>query len=51
VLQRPREFAQYTSSAFGQLLDDHRVLGSIGSVGDAYDTQSRFPFSMSFEPA
>jgi putative transposase len=43
--------AQYTSYAFGQLLDDHRVLGSIGSVGDAYDTQSRFPFSMSFEPA
>ena len=32
---------QYTSFAFQQVLDDHQVLGSIGSVGDAYDTQSR----------
>ena len=31
--------SQYTSYAFGQVLDDHQVLGSIGSVGDAYDTQ------------
>src|SRR5215208_4310376 len=37
VLRRPRESAQYTSFAFQQVLDDHRVLGSIGSVGDAYD--------------
>jgi putative transposase len=29
--------SQYTSYAFGQVLDDHHVLGSIGSVGDAYD--------------
>jgi transposase InsO family protein len=29
--------SQYTSFAFQQVLDDHRVLGSIGSVGDAYD--------------
>ena len=29
--------SQYTSIAFTQVLDDHRVLGSIGSVGDAYD--------------
>jgi putative transposase len=29
--------SQYTSFAFQQLLDDHHVLGSIGSVGDAYD--------------
>jgi transposase InsO family protein len=29
--------SQYTSYAFGQVLDDHRVLASIGSVGDAYD--------------
>jgi putative transposase len=27
--------SQYTSIAFTQVLDDHRVLGSIGSVGDA----------------
>ena len=29
--------SQYTSFAFQQVLDDHHVLGSIGSVGDAYD--------------
>jgi putative transposase len=29
--------SQYTSFQFNQVLDDHRVLGSIGSVGDAYD--------------
>ena len=32
--------SQYTSYAFNQVLDDHGVLASIGSVGDAYDTQS-----------
>jgi transposase InsO family protein len=29
--------SQYTSYAFQQVLDDHHVLASIGSVGDAYD--------------
>jgi putative transposase len=29
--------SQYTSFAFKQVLDDHGVLASIGSVGDAYD--------------
>jgi putative transposase len=29
--------SQYTSFAFNQVLDDHQVLASIGSVGDAYD--------------
>jgi putative transposase len=29
--------SQYTSYAFGQVLEDHQVLSSIGSVGDAYD--------------
>ena len=29
--------SQYTSFAFTQVLDDHAVLASIGSVGDAYD--------------
>jgi putative transposase len=29
--------AQYTSREFQQLLDDHQVLASIGTVGDAYD--------------
>jgi hypothetical protein len=37
-LRRPIESTQYTSFAFQQGLDDHHVLGSIGSVGDADDT-------------
>src|SRR5665811_382772 len=37
VLRRPIEPAQYTSADYTQELTDHRVLGSIGSVGDAYD--------------
>jgi len=37
VLRRPLEPGQYTSFAFQQVLDDHHVLGSIGTVGDAYD--------------
>ncbi|MFL5901634.1 MAG: transposase [Solirubrobacterales bacterium] len=37
VLRRPVEFGQYTSFAFQQELDDHKVLQSIGSVGDALD--------------
>jgi len=37
VLRRPLESAQYTSIDFAQVLDDHDVLQSVGSVGDAYD--------------
>ena len=29
--------SQYTSADYTQVLDDHRVLASIGSVGDCYD--------------
>jgi transposase InsO family protein len=29
--------SRYTTYAFTQVLDDHAVLASIGSVGDAYD--------------
>ena len=29
--------SQYTGLDFAQVLDDHDVLGSVGSVGDAYD--------------
>jgi putative transposase len=29
--------SQYSSIEFGQVLDDHHVLQSVGSVGDAYD--------------
>jgi hypothetical protein len=36
-LRRPVEFGQYTSVDYTQTLDDHQVLASIGSVGDAYD--------------
>ncbi len=36
-MRRPIEFAQYTSIHFTQELTDHGVLGSVGSVGDAYD--------------
>jgi hypothetical protein len=39
MLRRPLESAQYTSFDYTQTLDDHGVLASIGSVGDAYDTQ------------
>jgi len=37
VLRRPLDSAQYTAEDYTQLLDDHRVLASVGSVGDAYD--------------
>jgi len=29
--------SQYTAEDYTQVLDDHRVLASVGSVGDAYD--------------
>ncbi|MEA2184764.1 MAG: hypothetical protein QOF69_3949 [Solirubrobacteraceae bacterium] len=35
--------SQYTSAQFNDALDDHGVLASLGSTGDAYDTQSRMP--------
>jgi putative transposase len=41
--------SQYTSYAFRQLLDDHRVLGSIGSIGDAYDNAMAESFVDSFK--
>lgn len=40
MLRRLLESGQYTSFAFKQTLDDHQVLqsiGSIGSIGDAFD--------------
>jgi putative transposase len=39
----------YTSYAFQQILDDHQVLGSIGSVGDAYDNSMAESFVDSFK--
>ena len=41
--------SQYTSYAFNQVLDDHGVLASIGSVGDAYDNALAESFVDSFK--
>jgi transposase InsO family protein len=41
--------SQYTSYDLQQILDDHRVLGSIGSVGDAYDNSMAESFVDSFK--
>ena len=41
--------SQYTSFAFTQVLDDHGVLASIGSVGDAYDNALAESFVDSFK--
>jgi putative transposase len=41
--------SQYTSHDFQQVLDDHDVLGSIGSVGDAYDNAMAESFVDSFK--
>src|SRR4051812_737572 len=49
VLQRPVESGQYTAIDFTQPLDDHQVLGSIGSVGDAYDNALAESFVDSFK--
>ena len=41
--------SQYTSYAFQQVLDDHQVLGSIGSVGDAFDNAMAESFVDAFK--
>jgi putative transposase len=41
--------SQYTSYAFSQVLDDHAVLASIGSVGDAFDNAMAESFVDSFK--
>ena len=41
--------SQYTSYDFGQVLDDHQVLQSIGSVGDAYDNAMAESFVDTFK--
>jgi putative transposase len=41
--------SQYTSMAFSQVLDDHGVLASIGSVGDAYDNAMAESFVDTFK--
>jgi hypothetical protein len=46
-LPAPVESGQYTSIDYTQTLADHGVLAAVGSVGDAYDTQSRMSFPVS----
>ena len=41
--------SQYTSFDYTQVLDDHRVLRSIGSVGDAYDNAMAESFVDTFK--
>ncbi len=41
--------SQYTSIDYTQTLDDHNVLGSIGTVGDAYDNALAESFVDSFK--
>ena len=41
--------SQYTSSDYTQLLNDHDVLGSIGTVGDAYDNAAAESFVDTFK--
>ncbi len=41
--------SQYTSHDFAEVLDDHGVLASIGSVGDAYDNAMAESFVDSFK--
>jgi transposase InsO family protein len=48
-LRRPVESAQYTSIDYTQTLADHRVLASVGSVGDAYDNALAESFVDSFK--
>ena len=49
VLRRPVELGQYTSIDYTQTLADHRVLASVGSVGDAYDNALAESFVDSFK--
>lgn len=49
MLRRPLESTQYTAQAFQQILDDHHVLASIGTVGDAYDNAMAESFVDTFK--
>ena len=49
MLRAPVECGQYTSFDYTQTLDDHRVLRSIGSLGDAYDNAMAESFVDSFK--
>jgi hypothetical protein len=49
ALRRPVESAQYLSYDYSQVLDDHKVLASVGTVGDAYDNALAESFVDSFK--
>ena len=48
-MRGPVEPEQYTSADYTQVLDDHRALASVGSVGDAYDNAMAESFVDSFK--
>ena len=48
-MRRPVEFGQYTSIDYTQTLDDHGLIASVGSVGDAYDNALAESFVDSFK--
>lgn len=48
-MRGPVESGQYTSIDFTQELTDHGVLGSVGSVGDAYDNAMAESFVDTFK--
>lgn len=49
VIHHSDRGSQYLSSEFIQTLDDHNVLGSVGSTGDAYDNAMAESFVDSFK--
>src|SRR5207245_3771628 len=49
VLRPPVEPGQYTSFDYTQTLDDHGLLASIGTVGDAFDNAAAESFVDSFK--
>ena len=49
VLQRPVEYAQYTSVAFGKRCKEMGVRPSMGTVGDAYDNAMAESFFATLE--
>jgi putative transposase len=49
LLPGPLEPGQYTSFDYTQTLNDHQVLASVGSVGDAYDNALAESFVDSFK--
>lgn len=48
-MRGPVEFGQYTSADYTQELNDHGVLASVGTVGDAYDNAMAESFVDTFK--